>query len=697
MKGIKQHETRDCGLACLATVFSHYGLQISLVKLRTNIRIEKNGLSLYDLVQISKKYNFKSKVLNGSMDELKKDFDSKTLCLPIIAHVLINHELLHYVVVKEITSKTIRVFDPAKGYINYSYADFINIWTGYIICIEPDDDFKKCNLRKGEYKKYYEVLFSLKFVLAITLVLSLLISGISIISTMIYQKLIDDYILQAESISMTFDINRNNMLSVCILFLGITFFNILLNFIRGHLLLGLSKKAASILSSKYYSKLMKLPIIFFQNRDAGEIMSRYQDIDEIHSLMSEASLAFVLNSTMILIGGGILYHYNAILFSIIVVMLSIYFLIVLCYGRILQEKNKQVKENFTKVNSFLKDSIDGIETIKLNTKEEAKKESFSILQSDMLESDYQLGKISLRLNSLVDGIEDIGVILILCCGSLLVMQNQMTLGELVTFDALLYYFIGPVKELISLQPIIQRAKVIFDRLNDVYEYIEEDDLQKRDNIDILKWNKIKMENVSFSYGYGKNVISQFNLEIERGKTLAITGKSGCGKSTLAKLLLALEVADQGIITIDNIDINTISLKEIRSNIAYVPQKVFLFNGTIKSNLGIEETPFNDEVIMQILKGCKITEFTDSVENNIEYFVCENGKNLSGGQRQRIAIARALLRNPNVLILDEATNQLDTECEREILEFIRESFPDILCIYITHNIRIAQQCDYVVSM
>lgn len=694
MKGIKQHEMRDCGLACLATIFSHYGLQISLVKLRTNIRVENNGISIYDLVQISKKYNFNAKALNGTLAELKENFESKILSLPIIAHVLIDHELLHYIVIKEITPKTISVFDPAKGHINYSYADFANIWTGYIICIEPDDKFKKCNLRKGEYKKYYNVLFSLKSVFAYTLVLSLVISGTSIISTMIYQKLIDDYILATRNADLTFGLDKNNMLFVCVLFLGITLFNISLNFLRGHLLLGLSKKATSILNIRYYSKLMKLPIVFFQNRDTGEIMSRYQDIDEIHSLMSETGLALILNSMMILTGGCILSHYNTFLFSIIIVMLSIYFLVVLCHGRILQEKNKQVKEKYTKINSFLKESVDGIETIKLNTMEEVKNDSFFMLQSDMLESDYQLGKISLRLNSLVDGIEDIGIIFILCCGSLLVMQKQMTLGELVTFDALLYFFISPVKELISLQPIIQRTKVIFDRLNDVFEYIEENDLQIRNNKDVLKWNKIKMENVSFAYGYEKNVISQFNLEIERGKTLAITGKSGCGKSTLAKLLLALEVADQGMITIDNIDINSISLRELRSNIAYVPQKVFLFNGTIKNNLGIKETPFNEEVIMQILMGCKITEFTD---NNLEYFICENGKNLSGGQRQRIAIARALLRNPNVLILDEATNQLDTKCEQEILKFIRESFPNIIYIFITHNKGIAQHCDYIVSM
>lgn len=295
-------------------------------------------------------------------------------------------------------------------------------------------------------------------------------------------------------------------------------------------------------------------------------------------------------------------------------------------------------------------------------------------------------------------VEAIGGLLILWFGSLMVIRNEITLGQLLTFNALLAYFLSPLKNLIGLQQQIQSAVVASERLSEIIDLDLEYDMdeEKKYKPQSLRGD-IEFIDVQFRYGSRRIVINNLSMKIKQGETIAIVGESGSGKTTLAKLLLNLYKLEKGEIRIDTMDIETINIESLRKHIGYVSQEVFLFSGSIEENLFLGQDQVNFNEMIEVCKMLKIDDFIQLLPKKYQSALIEGGHNLSGGQRQRLAIARALLKKPSLLILDEATSNLDAKAEEAITEVLFNQYKAMTKIIIAHRLSTIRKADKIALM
>ncbi|SKA08388.1 ATP-binding cassette, subfamily B [Pilibacter termitis] len=691
MKVINQRGEKDCGVACLAMIFHHYRIKVPLERIREKAKCDVNGTIIYGLTQASKAFGFAAEALKGDYDELRTAIENGEICFPFIARVIKNNTLEHFVVVYGMNEKEVKLIDPASHKENVVKKEFLQQWTGQVVTVSPTENKGKNFSKTRSFFRYFEIILQNKLSLCLILLSSLLLSGISIFSSTIYKKVIDDYILgnvrQIENrnfldlLTSKIDVICTTLNALFLLFVGVVFVQLLFTFLRSLFVLKLSQRIDNDLMKNYHAHVLQLPMSYFSSRETAELLSRFQDISDIRSLLSSAGVQIIMDIVTAIAGGVILLNINTTLFSLVLGILFVYLVLILCYQRMITKKNRRVKEIYTEVLSSLKETADGIEAIKSTVSEKRFLKKFQSKTEEFLKENYHLGITETLLFSKVTGVETIGSLVVLWLGSNLVIEGNLSLGALISFETLVYFFLNPIKNLIQTMPNIQKTLVSVERMSDVLEAtVEQQELEEENDIE---YKTIELENVSFAYGYRENTLTSLTLRLEQGKKYAIIGKSGEGKSTLVKLIAGFERATSGKIKIDQKDIGAIPLGKLRKNIQFVSQSTFLFNSTIRENLLLGDDTIDNAELERICIGCGLTE--QHFIGGHSFFISENGKNLSGGQRQRIAIARALIRKPKILILDEAINQLDKLSAETILSFIRREFPTIVFIQIVHDL------------
>jgi transport/processing ATP-binding protein comA len=361
-----------------------------------------------------------------------------------------------------------------------------------------------------------------------------------------------------------------------------------------------------------------------------------------------------------------------------------------------ERMNQDVMETNAKLSSSIIEDINGIETLKALSSEDTSyqkidkeftvhlKKSFTYYRSENIQK-----AIKTLLHLLLN-------VFILWTGSKLVMSNQMTLGQLITFNTMLVYFTNPLENIVNLQTKLQKAHVANARLNEVYQ-IKSEFLSQQPMIDFKKWKKtIAFKKVSFRYGYGSEVLSKIDFTIEKGSKVAFVGISGSGKTTLAKLLVNFYEPTYGEITLDHMNLKEIDKKSLRHLITYLPQQPYIFNGTILENLLLgapKDTTQKD--IIEVLNFVELNTDISRLPMQLQTELTSDGTELSGGQKQRIALARALLTKSPILILDEATSSLDVLTEKKIIDNLLALDKTIL--FIAHRLTIAERADRVIVL
>ena len=680
LKCILQNDETDCGPACLAAIFGKYGLKVSIAKIRDIAGTDRQGTSACGLVKVIEHYGFEQKVVEADKNAL-----TQKLPLPAIAHVVIDNTLLHYVVITKIKDNTVVVSDPAKGSVRYKKEDFLKIWTNVLILIAPTKESQKGNKKESTLSSFFRLLISQKWLLLRIFILSMILTSIGIITSFYYQVLMDN-IVPSLSIEML------NYVSAITLSLFLV--QICLNFFRGLLIVKLEQNIDIPIMLGYYNHALILPMKFYSMRDTGEIISRFNDASSIRDIVSEASLTIMMDTIMAVVGAVVLFNSNRLLFLISVVMLILYGIIVFVYNKPIKKINRKIKEMNSKVTSQFVETINGIETIKAFNQEDNEKEKTDKLYKKFLKKVFNGGVLSLSQQTITMFVAVVGELVILWVGVAYVIKGELTLGELITFNALLGYFIEPIKNLINLQPSIQTAVVAADRLGEILDITPEYNYEHEQLNDKIKFDKISISNLDFRYGTRELVLKDINLEICRGEKIAFVGESGSGKTTLANLLVRLYEQEKGSIKLDSIDIREFSIKQIRDNISYISQNTFLFSGTIRENLLFGNSDVSDDDISQVCKICELEEYINSLPLKFNTRIEENGKNLSGGQKQRLAIARALLKKPEILIMDEATSNLDYVTERSIEKTINNFSKNMTTIIIAHRLSTIKDCDKI---
>lgn len=683
LKCILQNDETDCGPACLAAIFGKYGLKVSIAKIRDIAGTDRQGTSACGLVKVIEHYGFEQKVVEADKNAL-----TQKLPLPAIAHVVIDNTLLHYVVITKIKDNTVVVSDPAKGSVRYKKEDFLKIWTNVLILIAPTKESQKGNKKQSTLLSFFCLLISQKWLLLRIFILSMILTSIGIITSFYYQVLMDN-IVPSSSLEM---LNYVSVITLCLFFVQIG-----LNFFRGLLIVKLEQNIDIPIMLGYYNHALILPMKFYSMRDTGEIISRFNDASSIRDIVSEASLTIMMDTIMAVVGAVVLFNSNRLLFLISVVMLILYGIIVFVYNKPIKKINRKIMEMNSKVTSQFVETINGIETIKAFNQEDNEKEKTDKLYKKFLKKVFNGGVLSLSQQTITMFVAVVGELVILWVGVAYVIKGELTLGELITFNALLGYFIEPIKNLINLQPSIQTAVVAADRLGEILDITPEYNYEHEQLNDKIKFDKISISNLDFRYGTRELVLKDINLEICRGEKIAFVGESGSGKTTLANLLVRLYEQEKGSIKLDSIDIREFSIKQIRDNISYISQNTFLFSGTIRENLLFGNSDVSDDDISQVCKICELEEYINSLPLKFNTMIEENGKNLSGGQKQRLAIARALLKKPEILIMDEATSNLDYVTERSIEKTINNFSKNMTTIIIAHRLSTIKDCDKILVL
>ena len=679
-KCILQNDETDCGPACLAAIFRKYGLKVSIAKIRDIAGTDRQGTSAYGLVKAIEHYGFQQKVVEADKESL-----TSKLPIPAIAHVVIDDSLLHYVVITKVKGDTVVVSDPAKGIVKYKKEDFLKIWTKILILIAPTNNSQKGNKKQSTLISFFRLLISQKWLLLRIFILSMILTSLGIITSFYYQVIMDNVV---PSLSIQ-TLNYVSVITLCLFLVQIG-----INFLRGILIVKLEQRIDIPIMLGYYNHALILPMKFYSMRDTGEIISRFNDASSIRDIVSDASLTIMMDTIMAVVGAVVLFNCNRLLFLISVVVLILYGIIVFIYNKPIKKINRKIMEMNSKVTSQFVETINGIETIKVFNQEKNEETKTDKLYKKFLKKIFNGGILSLSQQTVTMFVAVVGELVILWVGTACVIKGNLTLGELITFNALLGYFINPIKNLINLQSSIQTAVVAADRLGEILDIAPEYNDEQDQSDNKIRFSKVSISNLDFRYGTRDLVLRHINLEIHRGEKIAFVGESGSGKTTLAKLLVRLYEQEKGSIKLDSSDIREFSISQIRNNISYISQNTFLFSGTIKENLLFGNSDASDNDILRVCKICELEEYINSLPLKYNTRIEENGKNLSGGQKQRLAIARALLKNPKILIMDEATSNLDYITEKTIENTINKFSKNMTTIIIAHRLSTIKDCDKI---
>ena len=636
------------------------------------------------MIKAAEELGFTAKGVKGNQEAFFTDFPK-----PAIAHVIVDGSLLHYVVVHKVTKDKIIIADPAKGIVKYTPDDFFKIWTGVLIVLVPTAKFKKGNENQGILSRFFSLMLPQKRLLVNIFLSSLLITVFGILTSFYFRFIMDDIVPNNTPKTLT-------ALSVGIIALYI--FKAIFEAFRNHLMLYLGQKLDIPLILGYYDHVLGLPMSFFGTRKVGEIVSRFTDASKIREAISSATLTIMIDSLMAIAGGAVLFSQNHTLFFIALIVVIIYGAIVLAFNKPIKKINEKQMENNAQVTSYLVETLNGIETVKAFHAEDKAQAKTDNLFVKLLKSVFKGGMIMNAEQTLTNTVSTIGGTVILWVGVVNVLNGNMTLGSLITFNALLAYFLDPVKNLINLQPTMQTAIVAAERLGEILDLeLEKVQDEKRtlapDSLNL----PIRIENLDFRYGTRSLVLKNINMTINAGEKIALVGESGSGKTTLSKLLMHFYPWEKGEIFIGDYNLKDISLEALRKRIAYISQDIFLFSGTIRENL---ELGNEDATMADIIEACSLSkadEFINNLPLRYETMLDENGANLSGGQKQRLAIARALLKKPDILIMDEATSNLDSITEKAIEKTINNLSRNITTIIIAHRLSTIMRCDKIFVM
>lgn len=682
---IKQHDLNDCGVACLATISKQYGLKIPISKIREIAGTDKQGTSAFGVIKAAEQLGFSAKGVKASKPEdLFSEFP-----LPAIAHVIIDNAFLHYVVIHKISRKEVLIADPGRGIVKYKPEDFFKIWTGVLIFMVPSAEFKKGNETKGLFSRFLGLIKPQKGLILNIFFTSLVFTLLGIAGAFYYQILIDQ-VLQYNLLKTL------NILSIGFILLNV--FKILLNAFRSQLLMYLAQRIDIPLMLGYYEHVINLPMNFFGTRKVGEIISRFNDAGKIRDAISGATLTIMIDTLMAIAGAVILCMQNSFLFFITIIPAVLYAVIVFVFKRPIRNINTENMENNAKITSYMVESFSGIETIKAFNGERRVNGETEKRFIKLMKSSFKTGFIMNIQNSIKGGVKSVFAVVILWVGAYQCLSGNLSIGQLVAYNSLLAYFLDPIENLINLQSELQIAVVAAERLGEILdlELEKSEDESKKINPSTLN-GAIEFKNVDFRYGTRKLILEKLNLTISSGEKIALVGESGSGKTTISKLIMNFYQCEKGEVLINGYNIRDINIEVLRDKIAYISQNTFLFSGTIKENLLFGQEDINFEQVIEACKRAKIHDFINEQPLRYDTLIEEGGSNLSGGQKQRMAIARALLRKPEIIIMDEATSSLDSITEKAIEKTMYEFSKGVTTIMIAHRLSTIMGCDKIYVM
>ena len=651
----RQHGIKDCGVTCLYNIIKYYNGNISMSKLRRLTKTNENGTNVYNIVNASNSLGLKAEAYKCEFNDLSN------IKLPIIAHIKLDNKFDHFVILEKINNEKIIVQDPIRGKVVYDDISFKKEWTGSIITFDKMNNLVK-EKQNGAFINLKSYIFLYKKILLFFLVLTILASLFSLLNSFYLSSLYNQ---------------KNNYHIVLFLFLLFSVFKIITDYIRNSIVFDFDNNFDSELTNNIYKKILSLPLKYHHSRPVGDIMSRVNDLSSIKEFINFVSFSLITDFLFVIIIFIIIFFINKLLFLLLIIFALTYMFVYLLFRDKIYSMSLILKEKNSEVNSYLIESILGIDTIKNFNIEKERKLRFKSKYNNLLKLNVKYNKFILSIELFQNFIMTISNVFILFVGIKLVNKGLLLFSNLIIINSLLIYFFISLKNIIYFDRILIDSKNSYNRLEDLLD--EEEDNNNKSNFNFN--NNIEFKNVAYSYD-SYNIFENLSFNIDKGDFVFVKGDSGVGKSTLFKILTKQINDYKGKVIIDNTNIKNLSLNDIRNNICFVSQNEIIFTDTILNNI----TLFKEVTKKELEKVIRITgiyKFLKEKNISLNFLLEENGHNISGGERQRILLARALLQNKKILILDETTNGIDTLSEENIVRKVKEEY-DVTLILISHR-------------
>ncbi len=689
-----QHDSNDCGPACLRMIAKYYGKNYSIESFRQRCYISHEGVSLLGISEAAEAIGFRTRGLKLSFEQLKTDIP-----LPCIAHW--NQE--HFIIIRKITNKVVYVVDPAFGEISYSNSDFLKGWASTVedgeklgICLqlETTPEFYRS---EDEHFNRGKISFLTRYLrgynrLIVQVVLGLiLVAIIQIILPFLFQTVVDKGVLIP---------NLTLIYTILIAQLVLVTSRFSLEFIRNWIILYLGSRINIHLISDFLIKLMRLPVSFFESKNRGDLLQRVADHKRIELFLSNTVINLFHSIFSVVLMGIVLIVFSWKIFLVFLFGSILYLLWTLRFMRKRKELDDKKFAQLSSNQSTLIQLLSGMHEIKLNNCEKRKRWEWEDIQARLFR--INISGLSLfqkqRAGALI--FNQYKDILIVFFAALLVFKGQLTLGTLVAISYVIGQLSGPIDMMIDFFHASQDARISLDRLAEIHDRENEEEERKQliSGLDFSQ-RDIIIKNISFQYEGPKSpyALKDISFTIPHSKVTAIVGTSGSGKTTLLKLLLKFYSPVAGNIFIGDQNLEHISPSYWRKSCGVVLQDGFLFTDSIARNIALSDENIDKEKLYYAARMANVHTICDEMPLGFNSRLGPDGLGLSQGQKQRILIARAIYKDPAFLLFDEATNALDANNEREILENLGEFYRGRTVVIIAHRLSTVKNADQIIVL
>lgn len=673
---IKQQGIKDCGCACLQMIIEFYHGKIGMETIRDMTKTTKNGTTAFNLIEAAKQIGFEAKGVKATFDQMI----TEDITVPCIAHTIMDNSYQHYVVIYNIDKKRkkITIADPAHKIKKISFQNFEKIYNNVLIILTPYKPIPYINTPDQKLLHFIlKIINTQRKTLFQIIILSIFITLFSIATSFFFQYMINLY-------------SKEYIIMIFIVFLIIYGLKTITDYVRNQILIYLTQQIDANLTIDTFENIISLPYHYYKNRTTGEVLSRINDLSSIKDSITKIILSIFIDFPLSIIAFLVLYMINKELSIIALIILLCYIMITLFFNHLLQKNIDQIQTNKALTTSYMTECISGFETIKgINLENYVTNQ----LEYKYIYTTRSIRKYQTYTNIqyiLKEIINNIGFLIIILIGCLLILENKLTIGQLITFHMLLAYFLEPIKNIIDLNININEAKNALQRIMEMIPEQKEQGIYKE-----LTPGNIEIKQLNYSFNCYDQVLKKLNTTIKQGSKVMIIGKSGSGKSTLLKILMKYYKTQNGQVKINDIDINHYTKEAIKDKIKYISQQETLFTDTLYNNIMLNN---NDQTkLKEITKMCLLDEIIE--KNNLGYqtLIEENGFNISGGEKQRIVLARTLMTDFEILLIDEGLNQIDINLERKILKNIFKMYQNKTIIIISHRLDNIDLYDQIIEI
>jgi ATP-binding cassette, subfamily C, bacteriocin exporter len=684
---VRQYDQSDCGVACLLSIIKYYGGENSREELRRLSGTTSTGTTLLGLYESAIRVGFEAAGYEADVDALIKHD------LPCILHIVTKSNTQHYVVYFGIFERAgetkIIIGDPGRGIVYFTREELAQVWQSKsCLMLKPNKNFQKTkDINRSKRKWIKELLHQDFHILLIAAIIGLLISTLGLVMAVFSQRLIDDILPQKDFLKL----NVGIVLIVLLLFVKEG-----LAVLRQYFLFRQSKDFNIRIVNSFYSHLLRLPRSFFDTRKIGELTARLNDTARIQRVVSQLAGSVIIDVLVAMVSTIVIFSYSSKTGIVCLIAIPVYFLLIYFHNKKIATGQRSIMSSYAVTQANYISTLQGIDVIKNSDKQGQFTATNRSIYRNYQQNIFSLGKIQLRLSFLANSFGIIFLMGILFFNSNQVLNDHLKTGELFAILGMCSSLLPSIANLAMVSIPISEAKIAFDRMFEFTGMNQEND---GTGVDIKELTTFKGKDISFRFPGRPSIISNMTFEVSKGEIIAIMGENGCGKSTLTQLLLKNYLPESGIILVnENNLLPGISTASWRKIVNVVPQHIHIFSGTVLENIAFDDAAEKPEIVLRFLQQSGFLKFIDRLPQSYLTIVGEEGINLSGGQKQIIALARALYRQPQLLILDEVTAAMDRESEQFVLQLLERLKSKTAIVFITHRLHVLKTfCDRIYIM